>query len=83
LQKKEIQDQPGATADFKKTIEYSNQKILDNRIDSKSPNLQYYRYYRGLARIALGQKDDGCLDLSKAGEFGYEDAYEMIKTYCH
>lgn len=39
-------------------------------------------YWRGLAKIQLGQKDSGCLDLSKAGELGYSDAYEDIKKYC-
>jgi len=30
----------------------------------------------------LGQKDSGCLDLSKAGEMGYMNAYDAIKEYC-
>ena len=37
---------------------------------------------RGLSKIALGQKDSGCLDFSKAGEMGYMDAYDAIKEYC-
>ena len=40
-------------------------------------------YNRGLAKIQLGQKDSGCLDLSKAGELGYVEAYEAIKQYCN
>lgn len=38
---------------------------------------------RGLARLALKQKDLGCKDLSKAGEQGYSEAYEMIEKYCN
>jgi hypothetical protein len=28
-------------------------------------------------------KDSGCLDLSKAGELGYENAYEKIRKLCN
>jgi hypothetical protein len=38
---------------------------------------------RGLSKIAIGQKDNGCKDLSKAGELGYEKAYERIKEFCN
>ena len=37
---------------------------------------------RGIAKYILGDKDGGCLDWSKAGELGYEDAYDTIKEYC-
>jgi hypothetical protein len=40
-------------------------------------------YVRGLSKIILGQKDSGCLDLSKAGELGYDRAYEAIEKYCN
>jgi len=40
-------------------------------------------YHRGLAKILLGQKDNGCLDLSKAGELGSAKAYEAIKNFCN
>ena len=33
--------------------------------------------------IKLGQKNSGCLDLSKAGELGHFDAYDVIKDYCN
>ncbi len=39
-------------------------------------------YYRGLAKVNLGDKMGGCLDMSKSGELGYQDAYIMIKKYC-
>jgi hypothetical protein len=36
-----------------------------------------------MTEIELGQKDSGCLDLSKAGESGYRDTVEAIKKYCN
>jgi len=39
-------------------------------------------YYRGLCKHSLGQKKNGCLDLSRAGELGRLEAYEQIKTLC-
>jgi tetratricopeptide (TPR) repeat protein len=39
--------------------------------------------YRGKAEIKVGQKDNGCLDLSKAGELGEEKAYDLILQDCH
>lgn len=39
---------------------------------------------RGLAKLQINSlKDSGCLDLSKAGELGYQLAYEAIKEYCN
>ncbi len=40
-------------------------------------------YNRGLAKLQLKQKEKGCLDFSKAGELGMEDAYNTIKKYCN
>ena len=37
---------------------------------------------RGAAKYNLGDKNGCCLDFSKAGELGYEDAYDLIKKYC-
>ena len=39
-------------------------------------------YIRGLARLKLGQNENGCKDLSKAGELGEAKAYEAMKQYC-
>jgi len=64
-----LEDFRGAITDYSKAIKF----------DPKN----YKAYYnRGLAKIILGQKDDGCIDLSKAGELGYDGAYETIKKYC-
>ncbi len=62
-------DYSGAIQDFNKAIE------LD-------PNDAEAYGGRGLAKILLGQKDSGCLDLSKASKLGYMGAYDVIKKHC-
>jgi tetratricopeptide (TPR) repeat protein len=37
---------------------------------------------RGKVNIKLGNKENGCKDLSKAGQLGKEEAYETIKKSC-
>jgi tetratricopeptide (TPR) repeat protein len=38
---------------------------------------------RGILRIEFGDMKNGCLDLSKAGELGDLNAYELIKEKCN
>jgi len=72
-----LQDYKGVIQDFNKAIELN------------PPNYAKVYYNRGLAKIHLGQKDKGCLDLSKADEMGYDlrmghsEAYDSIKKYCN
>jgi tetratricopeptide (TPR) repeat protein len=40
-------------------------------------------YMRGILRIEFGDLKNGCLDLSKAGELGDLNAYELIKEKCN
>lgn len=40
-------------------------------------------YMRGLLRIEFGDLQQGCLDLSKAGELGDQKAYETIRERCN
>ena len=68
--KANLKDYRGAILDFNKAIELN-------------PKLASAYLGRGLAKILLGQKDDGCLDLSKAGELGEASAYETIKELCN
>lgn len=51
-------------------------------IKNDNNNGQFY-YYRGFAKYNSGQKISGCKDFSKAGELGYEDAYDVIKSHCN
>jgi tetratricopeptide (TPR) repeat protein len=37
---------------------------------------------RGIANLKLGNKDNGCKDLSKAGQLGKQEAYDLIKKSC-
>ena len=66
----ELEDYRGAIADFSKGIE-----LYPNNPDAYNN--------RGLCKIKLGQKDDGCMDLSKAGELGAYSAYDLIKQNCN
>ena len=65
-----IGDYIGAISDYSKIIQ-------------KNPNDSPNEFYnRGMARIYLNQIELGCKDLSKSGEQGNLDAYEVIKKYC-
>ncbi len=62
--------------DYEKCIKDMNKTIsIDNEADNSY-------YLRGLAKIKIGKKEDGCKDLSKAGELGKTEAYEAMKQYC-
>ena len=66
----------GELGDYREAIQDFNKAIELNPNDSMAYNNM------GLAKIKLGQKDSGCLDLSKAGEMGYMKAYDVIKEFC-
>ena len=38
-------------------------------------------YNRGLVQIYLKDTRKGCLDISKAGELGITEAYDVLKRY--
>jgi tetratricopeptide (TPR) repeat protein len=63
--------------DFSGAIQDLNLAIT---MDSKASEAYYYL---GLAKIKTGQRDTGCLQLSKAGELGYRDAYDAIREHCN
>ena len=46
------------------------------------PNMGDAYFNRGLVLIYLKDKEKGCIDLSRAGELGVQDAYGVIKKYC-
>jgi tetratricopeptide (TPR) repeat protein len=70
LNKSELKDYKGAIGDYTKALSFdeNNFEALTNR---------------GFYRIKIGDVNGGCLDLSKAGEFGNEKAYRMINEYCN
>ena len=57
-------------------------------VESYTKAIQYYPYMgdayfnRGLVLIFIKDKEKGCIDLSRAGELGVEDAYAVISKYC-
>ena len=46
------------------------------------PHLAEAYYNRALILLYLKQNEKACKDLSKAGEMGVNDAYNVIKRYC-
>ena len=63
----------GSISDLDKSFEYA-------LTDSQKSKVFYMK---GISLFSLGKKDEACLSLSKAGELGKEDAYEIIKQYCN
>ncbi|MCQ2118553.1 MAG: tetratricopeptide repeat protein [Bacteroidales bacterium] len=57
-------------------------------VDSFTEAIRLYPYMgdayfnRGLVLIYLKDKEKGCIDLSRAGELGVEDAYSVIARFC-
>ena len=57
-------------------------------IDNYTRAIELFPYFgdaffnRGLVLIYLKDKEKGCIDLSKAGELGIDDAYSVINKYC-
>lgn len=62
-------DIPGAIQQYNKAIELF-------------PYFAEAYYNRGVAQIIVGETTTGCMDISRAGEFGIEEAYTIIKKYC-
>ena len=59
-----------------------------NSIENYTKAISLYPYMgdayfnRGLVLIYLKDKEKGCIDLSRAGELGVQDAYGVLKKYC-
>jgi Flp pilus assembly protein TadD len=67
--KDQLADYTGAISDYNKVIELNK------------TNAEIY-CCRGICNLRLHNKESGCLDLSKAGELGYTQAYEFISKFC-
>jgi tetratricopeptide (TPR) repeat protein len=50
---------------------------------SINPDFAEAYYNRALTLIYMKRTKDACYDLSKAGELGVQDAYNVIKRYCN
>jgi len=65
----EMRDLTGAVEDYDRSI------VL-------KPGFALNYFKRGMVKIISGLKDEGCKDLHKAHEMGYEGAMEQIEKYC-
>ena len=67
-----------------KAIEHGREFGLVDPSSPVGPDISMARAFfnRGILKIRIGNKEEGCLDLSKAGEIGYEDAYKAIREHC-
>ncbi|MDR3245668.1 MAG: tetratricopeptide repeat protein [Prevotellaceae bacterium] len=61
---------------------------MPEAIDAYTKAIKQYPYFaeayfnRGLVSIYLRDTEKGCLDVSKSGELGVDEAYQIIKKYC-
>ena len=63
-------DLPAAFDDYTKAIELN-------------PHFAEAYYNRGVAQLFMKDTRKGCLDISKAGELGITEAYEVLKRYAN
>ena len=57
--------------------------IIDNSIVIEmNPNFGLAYLNRGLVRVIIGNKDAGCIDLTKAKELNAKNAQEIMNEYC-
>jgi tetratricopeptide (TPR) repeat protein len=62
--------------DYRKAIEHYNLVIKSDK------EFKEAYYNRGLTYIYLKESENGCMDMSIAGELGMEEAYEVIGRFC-
>ena len=67
-------------SDFRGAISDMNNALAYNQ---RFPEEGQAYFVRGICKINIGQLDSGCLDLSKAGEMGIGDAYDLIREHCN
>lgn len=63
-------DLPAAFEDYTKAVEVA-------------PHFAEAYYNRGIIQLFMKDTRKGCLDISKAGELGITEAYEVLKHYAH
>ncbi len=67
---------------YSKTQEYMKAISDYNQALALQPNLAEAYYNRGLTLLLLEDNVSACPDLSKAGELGITNAYNVIKRFC-
>ncbi len=83
IQYMQISDNYAKMEKYKESIHFLN-KVIEHE-PSEVPDKRMARafYNRGIAKIIIGNKEEGCMDLSKAGEMGYEKAYKAMQALCN
>jgi tetratricopeptide (TPR) repeat protein len=66
-----------------KKRDYANAVKDYTKAISLEPDFGEAYFNRGLTRIFLNDLEGGALDLSRAGELGLTEAYNVIKRYCN
>lgn len=54
-----------------------------NKAIEIEPEFAEAYYNRGLVKVLLNEVDEGAKDLSRAGELGIAEAYNVLKRYCN
>jgi tetratricopeptide (TPR) repeat protein len=67
---------------YSKTQEYMKAIADYNQALTLQPNLAEAYYNRGLTLLLLQDNNAACPDLSKSGELGISNAYNVIKRFC-
>ena len=65
----------------KRTYSYDEATADLNKVLKLYPDFAYAYYNRGIVQIFMKDTRKGCLDISKAGELGIREAYEVLKRY--
>lgn len=67
---------------------YARQGDFPSAIEAYSKAIELFPYFadahynRGLIQLTVDEAQKGCLDLSRAGELGIEDAYRVLSKFC-
>jgi tetratricopeptide (TPR) repeat protein len=67
---------------YLKTREYRKAISLYNEVIKTEPIFAEAFYNRGLTYIYLKESENGCMDMSVAGELGLQKAYTVIARFC-
>ena len=67
---------------YLKMREYRNAIDFYNLVLINDNEFKEAYYNRGLTYIYLKENENGCMDMSKAGELGIESAYQVIGRFC-
>jgi tetratricopeptide (TPR) repeat protein len=62
--------------------DYENAIRCLEKITLKDPQNARAYFLKGTSELAIKQNNKACIDLRKAGELGYYDAYELITINC-